>query len=125
MTDITIDDNRACDDPQSSIPRPETMTWRGPEGWRITLNEDGVILRPSTTALEESDVRKLVKLLTEVLDIKAMESRLVPEQYAPGRVPPPARLAEMSWHEQRADALASAARELRQARGKSGDEVPF
>ena len=50
----------------SQIPTPDTMTWRR-DGYRILLNEDGVMLHvPANRTFEQGEVRALIGLYNEI-----------------------------------------------------------
>lgn len=45
--------------------RPASITWRGPSGYRVVLDEDFVSLHPSGNALEEFEIDALLALIGE------------------------------------------------------------
>lgn len=50
----------------SQIPTPDTMTWRR-DGYRILLNEDGVMLQVSANrTFEQAEVRALISLFNAI-----------------------------------------------------------
>lgn len=44
------------------LPEPRRIEWRGPSGWTVWMDEDGVHLRPSSTSLEMGEVATLFTL---------------------------------------------------------------
>ena len=50
----------------SQIPTPDTMAWRR-DGYRILLNEDGVMLHvPANRTFEQAEARALIGLFNEI-----------------------------------------------------------
>lgn len=99
MTDQT--DIRYCEAP--TYPAPESMSWRGPDDYRVQLDEDGVTLHPGKRPLEQPDVQRLMDLVADVIRIRGRGHANVP--VAPTREQMSAesydRQVSRAWHEVR------------------------
>lgn len=72
---------------------PETITWRGPNGWRIRLDEDGPHLTaPKGDGLEWGEVIQLLKIIEVARKIHDGENE------APAPRPP----EHHTWEQERA-----------------------
>lgn len=65
----------------ASTRRPDLITWRGPHGIEVCLNEEMIFLRYSgtrTLTLEESEITALVMLINDVADHRARGTVPIP-----------------------------------------------
>lgn len=50
---------------------PDYFIFRAPQGWTVRIDEDGVSLHPSGTALEQVEVERLVGILNAAIAMRA------------------------------------------------------
>ena len=62
---------------------PDYITFRGPQGWTVRIDEDGVNLHPSGTALEQPEVERLVAILNAAIAMRADGTVPIPAQPTP------------------------------------------
>ena len=74
---------------------PDRVEWRGPGGYVIVLDEDGVNLRPGKTALEAVELDRLLAIIDAARTAQRLGAVATPR--APGREP---------WAQHRRDRLA-------------------
>ena len=97
---------------------PDYIIFRGPLGWTVRIDEDGVSLHPSGRALEQSEVERLIAIVTTAIAMRA-------DGTAPIPAPPTQEEARQMYAAERTQENARRAIRAIKAEFNDDDVVPF
>lgn len=99
--------------------RPDMITWVGPEGFSVRLDEDGVCLIPGSRPLEEMELNRLLEIVAAAKAARDSTSELVP------RPPTLEQLKRFRRASSAAYAKRAAGEAIDAAYGVGDDSTPF